>query len=143
MQVLGAEPDDRHLVLGQPLGRLVDVDRPDLDAAKDGAVRGKLEGSDRLERRDDLAEVAVIAVVLVADDDDVGGLGHRLVTAAVGRSIRVEDDPDASRVSIRNAAWPYQVIRMGGLVSFGGDGWSDSPRRRALDHNGPTAHLLA
>ncbi len=38
VQVLGAEMDDRHLVLGQPLGRLEDVDGLDLDAAKDACL---------------------------------------------------------------------------------------------------------
>ena len=38
--------------------------------------------------------MAVIAVVLVADDDEVGGLGHGLVAPAVGRSIGIEDDPE-------------------------------------------------
>ena len=56
---------------------------------------GSSSAQDRLERRDDLAEMAVIAVVLVADDDEVGGLGDRLVSPRVGRSIGVEDDPQA------------------------------------------------
>ena len=37
----------------------------------------------------------MIAVVFVADDDEIGGLGDRLVSARVRRSIRVEDDPQA------------------------------------------------
>ena len=95
VEVLGPEVNDRHLVFRQALGRLEDVDRLEPDAAKDRALRRQLERADRLERRHDLAEMAVITVVFVADDDEVGGLGDRLVSARVRRSIRVEDDPQA------------------------------------------------
>ena len=83
VQVLGAEMDDRHFVFGQALGRLENMDRLEPDAADDLALGRQLERPDRLERRDDLAEMAVVAVVLVADDDQVGRLGDRLVSPRV------------------------------------------------------------
>ena len=39
--------------------------------------------------------MAVVAVVFMADDDEVGGLVDRQVSARIGRSVRVEDDPQA------------------------------------------------
>ena len=65
-------------------------------AAKLPPLGRNLKRPDDLERRHDLAEVTVIAVVLVTDNDHVGRLVDRLVTARVGRPVRVEDDPHAS-----------------------------------------------
>ena len=49
------------------------VDGPALepDAGHLATTRGEFQATDYLEWRDDLAEVAVVAVVLVADDDDI------------------------------------------------------------------------
>src|SRR5262249_23589806 len=96
VQALGAEVHDRNLVPGQPFGRLEDRDRPDLDAQEFGPGRRDLEGAKRLEWRHELAEMAVVSVILVADDDEVRGLVDRLISPAVGGSIGVQDDPGAS-----------------------------------------------
>ena len=98
VQVLGAEMDDRHFVFGQSLGALEDVDRLEANAANDLAFGRQLERRTTSNGRHDLAQVAVIAVVFMADDDQVGRLGDRLVAARVGRTVRVEDDPQALRL---------------------------------------------
>ena len=95
VQVFGPEMNDRHFVFGQAFGGFENVDRLELNAAEEHAFRGKFERSKGLERRDDLAEMAVVAVVLVADHDEVGRLGDGQVSARVGRSIRVDDDPQS------------------------------------------------
>ena len=46
---------------------------------------GNSSAADDLERRDDLAEMAVVPVVFMTDDDQVGRLGDRLVAPGVGR----------------------------------------------------------
>ena len=55
VQVLGPEVDDRHLVLGLPLGGLEHVDRLEPDALDHLAPGRQLERTDHLERRNDLA----------------------------------------------------------------------------------------
>ena len=57
------------------------------------ATLRQFEGPDDLERRHDLSQVAVIAVVLVADDHQIRRFVDRQVAARVGRAIRVKDDP--------------------------------------------------
>ena len=77
VQALRSEVDDRHLVLGLALGSLEDADRLDPDAAGHFASGRQARALGRPGRGDDLAQMAVIAVVLVADNDQVRRLVDR------------------------------------------------------------------
>ena len=95
VKVLRPEVDDRHLVLGLPLGGLEHADRLDPDAACHFASGRQLESSNHLEWRNDLSQMAVIAVVFMADNDHVGRLIDRQIASRVRRAIGIEDDPQA------------------------------------------------
>src|SRR5262249_55242895 len=69
-------------------------DRLEPNAARDLSRRRNLQSPNQLERRHDLAEMAVIAVVLVADYHDIRRFVDRLIPSRVGRSVGIEDDPD-------------------------------------------------
>lgn len=95
VNALGAEVNDRHLVFGKSFGGFEHVNRLDVDSANGSTLGREFEGAHDFKRGDDLSKVAVIAVVLVADDHEIGGLGDRFVTSRIGRTIRVDDDPKA------------------------------------------------
>jgi hypothetical protein len=80
VQVLGAEVNQYDLVFGQTLGSLENVDRLEPDVTDDPGLLRQLERPHGLKRGDDLAEVAMVAVVLMADDDKIGRLGDRPVS---------------------------------------------------------------
>src|SRR5271155_4153501 len=74
------------------------MDRLDVKAAHCLSPRRNLQRPDDLERGHNLAKMAVIAVVLMAENDQIRRLGNRLVTSRVGRAVRVEDDPQPLRL---------------------------------------------
>jgi hypothetical protein len=143
VQPLGPEVEDRHLVLRPPLGGLEGAHRFEPDPPDDPAPFGELQAPDHLERRDDLPEVAVIAVVLVADGHDVRRLVDRRVTPESGdrNGSRMTRRPAAS---IRKAACPYQMIRIGASGrGFSGDDVDRGQRVEGRDQTGDRSNRHA
>jgi hypothetical protein len=95
VQVFGAEMNDRHCIFGQARWGLENRDRLDSNAPEDAATARQFQCTDHVKRRHDLPCVAMVAVVFVTDDNEVGRVCDRLVATRVGRSIRVEDDREA------------------------------------------------
>ena len=116
---------------GRFSGDSKNADRLEPEAAHLAPAGGKLQRPDDLERRDDLAEVAVVAVVLVADDHQVGRLVDRPVAPRIGRAVGVQDDPPPIRLDPERRM-PVPVDDHGDLCE--GGRWPSGHRRSGESH---------
>ena len=113
-----------------------------MDAVEGCAIFGRSKAPNNFKRRNDLAQVAVVSVILVTDDHQISRLVDRFVTTGIGRSIRIENNPNLlsfdqeRRVPVPfDAHEPMSLLGRTGIqkrVSPASLAWRARPER---DHN--------